>query len=196
MGRDGPAVNQDPFGLANHPVVGVSWYEALAFTRWLTTRLRDREVIPKKWTVQLPNEPEWEKAARGTDGRLYPWGSEAKPNWANYKETGIGTTSTVGCFPQGKSHWPKKEGANHIEEMSGNVWEWTRSVYVRQSYPPDETKWATREQLNSKGLRVLRGGSWRYRVSYMRCAFRGWNRPGSRYYLLGFRVVASPLSSP
>ena len=72
-GRDGPAVNQDPFGLANHPVVGVSWNEALAFTQWLTTRLQEVGKISKGWVIQLPNEPEWERAARGTKGRKYPW---------------------------------------------------------------------------------------------------------------------------
>ena len=187
-GRDGPAVNQDPFGLANHPVVGVSWYEALAFTRWLTTRLQEAGKIPKGWEIQLPNEPEWERAARGTEGWKYSWEGEPNPNNANYVETGVGTTSAVGCFPQGES-------PNHIEEMSGNVWEWTRSVYDRDYYSADQTKWVNRELLDSKGSRVLRGGAFFFTDDLMRCACRFNLHPYNSDWLVGFRVVASPFSS-
>ena len=181
-------INDLKDGLANHPVVGVSWYEALAFTQWLTTRLQEAGKISKDWVIQLPNEPEWERAARGTKGRKYPWEGKLNPNNANYNKTGIGSTSAVGCFPQGES-------PNHIEEMSGNVWEWTRSVYDRDYYSADQTKWANRELLDSKGSRVLRGGAFFFTDDLMRCACRFNLHPYNSDWLVGFRVVASPFSS-
>jgi formylglycine-generating enzyme required for sulfatase activity len=81
------------FDLPNHPAVVVSWYEALAFCNWLGQKLG--------MAVSLPTEAQWERAARGTDGRTYPWGEEITPNHANYDETGIAATTAVGIFPRG-----------------------------------------------------------------------------------------------
>ena len=97
------------YNLPNHPVVAVSWYEALAFCNWLGEKLGVK--------VSLPTEAQWEKAARGTDGRQYPWGEKITPDHANYAETKIDATSAVGIFPKGASPY----GAL---DMSGNVWEW------------------------------------------------------------------------
>ena len=112
------------FDLPNHPVVNVTWYEALAFCGWLGEKLGH--------PVTLPTEAQWEKAARGPDGRRYPWGPEITPQHANYDETGIGTTSAVGVFPLGASPC----GAL---DMSGNAWEWCLTRW-REDYtqPADE----------------------------------------------------------
>jgi len=175
------------FDLLNHPVVGVSWYEAVAFCRWLMDKLGVE--------VRLPSEAEWEKAARGTDGRRYPWGEEPDPNQANYDETGIGTTSAVGIFPDGETDYG-------CLDMSGNVWEWTRSLWGEEwdkptfKYPYDSND--GRENIDAPGgvLRVLRGGAFSLNRGVVRCACRGGNLPGSRDALFGFRVVVSPVISP
>ncbi len=189
----------------NHPVVGISWYEVVKYCEWLTERLREWEGTPEAlrrrlfdgWVVTLPSEAEWEKAARGTDGRRYPWGNDPAPNRANYDESGIGTTSAVGCFPGGKSPYG-------VEEMSGNVWEWTRSLWEKRGkgeekpdfgYPYDP---ADRKRENLKAgpdvLRVLRGGSFHDDQRNVRCAYRlRYHPPLDLWYDLGFRlVVASP----
>ncbi len=183
-----------PFDLPNHPVVGITWHEALAFCRWLTEKLLDAglefqvwrkgqieilDLKSKGFEVRLPTEAEWEKAARGTDGWIYPWGNEPDPNRANYDKTGIGTTSAVGSFPLGESPC----GAL---DMSGNVLEWCQTKW-RDSY-----KTKADESLEGADPRVVRGGSWNYGPRVMRGAFRDRLDPDSRDCDLGFRVVVSP----
>ena len=172
------------FDLLNHPVVGVSWYEAVAFCRWLMDKLGVE--------ARLPSEAEWEKAARGTDGRRYPWGDEPDPNRANYDETGIGTTSAVGIFPSGQTPYG-------CLDMSGNVWEWTRSLWGKDlsepsfKYPYDPTD--GREDLSAGNdvCRVLRGGAFSALVGAFAARFASGS---SRSRYLGFRVVVSPVISP
>lgn len=184
-----PADYGEPFTLANHPVVGVNWWEALAFTRWLSEQLRAAKKLPAGWQVRLPSEAEWEKAARGDDGRDFPWLGKFDPDRVNYGATGVGSTSAVGCFPGGASPY----GA---EEMSGNVWEWTRSVYDKYPYPVEAKTLQQRENLvaGDSHSRVLRGGS--FGLNYennLRCAARDRHYPYSWNHLIGFRVCASPL---
>ena len=185
--RNQPFDLGEPFGLPNHPVVGVTWYEALAFTRWLTDYMQANGCLPEGWCVALPSEAEWEKGARDSDGREYPWGRELTPNHANYEKTGIDTSSAVGCFPLGASPYG-------VEEMSGNVWEWTRSVWANYPYGPNDG----RERLDAGDdvARVLRGGSFLDRDQFVRCGARYRFSPHRRYWNLGFRVDLSPLSSP
>ncbi|MCP4543650.1 MAG: SUMF1/EgtB/PvdO family nonheme iron enzyme [Chloroflexi bacterium] len=181
-------------GVDTHPVVRVSWYEALKYGQWLTETLRAWEGTPeplatllreKRWTITLPSEAEWEKAARGPDGRVFPWGQDVDPNRANYGDTGIGKTSAAGCFPRGISPYG-------VEDLSGNVWEWTRSIF--DDYPYDSRD--GRENLAASGdhSRVLRGGSFLRNDRNVRCAYRLNGNPNDRFSSLGFRlVVVSPL---
>jgi formylglycine-generating enzyme required for sulfatase activity len=153
--------------IPNHPVRYVSFHEALAYCRWLTAELKRAEWTPPKlrerlvngWTITLPSEAEWEKAARGSDARIYPWDDEFDASRVNGADAGLGTTSAVGLFPAGRS-------PVGCFDMSGNVWEWTRSLWGegferprhRYPYQPDDTG---REALDAEDsvLRVVRGGS-------------------------------------
>ncbi len=181
--RDRPYDYGSPFNLPNHPVVGVSWYECLAFCRWLTGAWRESGVIDSDDVVCLPTEAEWEKAVRGTDGRRYPWGEEPDPDRANYDETGIGATSAVGCFPGGASPYG-------CQDMSGNVWEWTSSLYEPYPYNPEDG----RENPDSTRGRVLRGGAFFDGADLVRCAARDYGGPALHFGNFGFRVVVSPIS--
>jgi len=196
-----PANERCLHGLANHPAVYVSWQDARAYCKWLTEQMQQQpEKTPASLAeflrqpeacVTLPSEAEWEKAARGPEGFVYPWGNEPDPNCANYADTGIDATSTVGCFPGGASV------AYRVEELSGNVWEWTRSVLGDYPYPEGAQERAERELLQSDGTepRVLRGGCFADVARNCRCALR--NRVIARYidFVVGFRVVLAALPS-
>jgi formylglycine-generating enzyme required for sulfatase activity len=181
------------YGPPNHPVVWLGWLDALKYCEWLTARLREWEVTPEPlatllrqdgWCVTLPNEPEWEKAARGTDGRLYPWGNEPNNDCGNFGGTGIMTTSAVGCFPAGASPYG-------IEDMSGNVWEWTRSVWGTYPYPTDTMGLAGREYLEVReGVRrVRRGGAFFSSPRSARCTVRLGSGPYPHGGGMGCRAV-------
>jgi formylglycine-generating enzyme required for sulfatase activity len=195
--RDVPVAFNPPFNLANHPVVGVSWYEAVAYCRWLTEELQATGKLKTGQLVRLPTEAEWEKAARGPHpplvppsggetrsegGRIYPWGDEADPNRANYDVSGIGTTSAVGCFPGGKSPYG-------CEEMSGNVWEWCSTIWDEKAYPfKIRDEWG-RAYLNRTNVRVLRGGSWDNSGLSARAPYRYFYGPTFTNDYVGFRCA-------
>ena len=169
-------------GADNEPVVAVTWHDAIAYCHWLGGCLKGSSLEPLaellrggQWRLTLPSEAEWEKAARGDRGGEFPWGDEADPDCANFDKTGIGTTSAVGCFPDGASSFG-------VEELNGNVWEWTRSLWGADWYKPLPYPYQPgkeREDLaaGDKVLRVLRGGSFDSEADYARCAARSGARP-------------------
>jgi formylglycine-generating enzyme required for sulfatase activity len=175
-----------PRGKENHPMVKVSWYDAMAYCRWLA------EVTGKSYC--LPSEAEWEKGARGSDGRIYPWGNQWDAERCNSKEGGKGDTTPVGAYPQGASPYG-------LLDMAGNVLEWTRSllfVYNGDPFNYPYNAWDGREAFKVKGpgrlyaYRAMRGGLFDNDEGDVRCACRRGGYPERRPYGCGFRVVVAP----
>jgi formylglycine-generating enzyme required for sulfatase activity len=208
--RNYPENYGEPFSLDNHPVVGVTWYEALAYSRWLDEQLRAiapemlqkftdplldpiqagfwQGLAKKRLNVRLPSEAEWERAARNTDTRQYTVTVENNSEKANTYDTETGATRAVGCFPSNAS----TEG---VQDLAGIVWEWTRSLYGPYPYPsydnPDKLR--GRENTTSADHRVMRGGSFGNLRWNVPSTFRLDESPNAQYRDLGFRLVVSPL---
>jgi formylglycine-generating enzyme required for sulfatase activity len=177
----------------NCPAVYVDWDDARAFCEWLTVEWRQNGRVSANEIVRLTTEAEWEKAARGSDGRTFPWGSDWKGNHCNSRDSEIGRPSAVGMFPAGASPYA-------CLDMAGNVWEWTSSLWGKGWEKPD-FKYPYRsddgrESLKAEGLRVLRGGSWLDYRGFARCSYRYWGGPDDRGGFIGFRVVVSPIPFP
>ncbi|GAK60834.1 signal transduction protein [Candidatus Vecturithrix granuli] len=187
--KHGPEKYGGEFDLPNHPVVMVCWYEAAAFCQWLTRRLQKAGKLPAHQAIRLPTEAEWEKAARGEDGRTYPWGKKIDPEHANYSDTGLGVTTPVGCFPRGASPYG-------CEDMSGNVWEWCLDQCEwddKFNIVTDTYKDGIIDPVCVTGSdRVVRGGSWYYGAGYCRSAHRLGGDPGDRIGSVGFRLLRTP----
>ena len=166
-----------PKGKKDHPVVGVTWHDAVAYCQWLA------EATGKAYG--LPSEAEWEKAARGTDGRIYPWGNEWDEKRCNSREGGPGDTTPVGQYS------PVGDSPYGCVDMAGNVLEWCSSL--RKPYPYDPKD--GREDAKAEGRRALRGGSWYDGQGYARVSSRYFVRPGNFSSLVGFRVVVAPVFS-
>jgi formylglycine-generating enzyme required for sulfatase activity len=168
----------------DHPVFEVSWQDAMAYCRWLNDLLSGK--LPQGLVLRLPTEAEWEKAARATDGREWPWGSEFDKHKCNSFEGGKGVMTPVGLYsPQGDSPYG-------CADMAGNVWEWTHSLYKPYPYKADDGR---EDEKRGAARRVLRGGAFFNLVRLTRCAFRGWPGPHLEWGRVGFRVAASlPIS--
>jgi|GEM_PF-478567 len=165
-----PAQDDREYGEDNYPVVNVTWHDALAYCLWLSQQTGLK--------VSLPSEAEWEKAARGTDGRRYPWGDDS-PTAARYnpdKLTPIGQYSPQGDSPYGCS------------DMISNVWEWTRTIYEPYPYDPKDG----RENLEGDKARAIRGLAFNNPEKFARCASRYRLKPILHLRTLGFRVVILP----
>lgn len=170
------------------PVVGVSWYEAMAFCRWWTITYgskwgEETHGIGGEVMMRLPTEAEWEFAAKGYEENEYPWGNESpdsKKGFANIGKWASNRTTTVGSYPKGKTK-------TNLYDMGGNVWEWCFDWYDNDYYKKSEK----RDPVNLKGkdFRTLRGGSWRYTQGDARCADRDRLDPNVRHLLIGFRCV-------
>ncbi len=153
------------------PVIGVSWYEAGAYCRWLS----DQSGL----NYRLPAEAEWEFAARGNDGRLYPWGVDFDPARCNSAANGLTHTSPVGQYsPAGDSPWG-------IAGMAGNVSEWTASIF--RPYPSRAA--GAQNEPGEEAPRVTRGGSWQSNFLRLRTTSRGNNDPWFSDNDLGFRLA-------
>jgi formylglycine-generating enzyme required for sulfatase activity len=163
-----------------HPVVHVKWTDAIEYCQWLNSLLKAE--LPGGLVLRLPTEAEWEKAARGTNGREFPWGNQFDRNKCNSSEGGKCTTTPVGLYsPQGDSPYG-------CADLAGNVWEWTHSLVNEYPYKANDG----REYEKASGNRVLRGGSFNGIDRSARCAYRIVDVISSYLNIIGFRVVASP----
>ena len=168
----------EKYGEENHPVVNVSWYDAVEYCKWLSAKLLN---CCRK--IRLPTEAEWEKAARRSKYLNFPYDDDDDPDKMNYSKTGIRSTSPVGCFPRGVSPYG-------ISDMAGNVDEWCHDGIRKYS----ENSEANPLGATEKGAgRAIRGGSWDGVAGNCRTANRYGYGPGNRSRNQGFRLVCLPL---
>ncbi len=162
-----------PSGKEDHPVVHVSWRDAVAFCKWLS-----QETCK---SFRLPTEAEWEKAARGTEGRIYPWGDELPTDKLCNFDDSVGDTTPVGQYSS------RGDSPYGCADMTGNVWEWTQSLFKDYPYQAGDG----REDPSGSAGRVVRGGSFVGGQDRARSAYRGYRNPNSRNDYYGFRVGVS-----
>lgn len=193
-----PKYWHDPiYNTDQQPVVGVSWYEAMAYANWLAQKTGRK--------YRLPSEAEWERAACGNPKRQYPWGNNWDGHLANFADLtltqakgkinwrqivtwantsirdGYAHTAPVGSYPKGAT----PEG---IFDLSGNVWEWTSTLYSDYPYRLDDG----RDSHDLKGERIIRGGGWASPMEDLRCTYRSYAQQNKQIYHLGFRLARTP----
>lgn len=189
---------QIPAGKEQHPVVYVSWHDAVAFCDWLNGEWRkakgewrkansERQMANGEFrdlplAIRLPTEAEWEKAARGTDGRLYPWGNDPPDTSRCNFEMNVGDTTPVGQYS------PRGDSPYGCADMSGNVWEWCADWYDSGYYRSAPARNPAGPA--SGGFRVVRGGAFLSGARSARCACRGGGEPVILDWCQGFRLVA------
>lgn len=161
--------------LSYHPVVNVSWDDAVLYAKWLTGC--------SKTVWRLPSEAEWEKASRGIDGRIFPWGNHYQLNRANTKERGIDQTTPINTFPEGASTYG-------VLDTIGNVMEWTNTLWKPYPYNPDDS---CEDVDNLRDLRIARGGSYLDTWNNARSATRWPSKHNHTSCYKGFRLV-KPIS--
>jgi formylglycine-generating enzyme required for sulfatase activity len=174
-----PADWAEQLARLDHPVVSVSWDDATVYAQWLTQTTQTPHRMGHLW--RLPTEAEWEKVARGTDGRIYPWGDTWDESCANTADGGPDATTPVGSYPSGASPY----GA---QDIAGNVCEWTSSLYRPYFYDPATSEDKGRYRTE---VRVLRGGAWDEAAWNARAARRDWDWPDVLYSDRGFRLARS-----
>jgi formylglycine-generating enzyme required for sulfatase activity len=189
-----------PADKADHPVVGVNYRDAIAFCKWAA----EETDLP----LRLPTEAEWEKAARGSDGRTYPWGDEWEDGICNTRETKSKGTTPVG------HNSPQSDSPYGLTDLAGNVQEWLSNLFGDYPYDPEDGRellvnnldhdqllprlWDTgctsvpRSLEAGKDKSVIRGGSWRETKHQSRCAYRSWAAPLHRSDDTGFRCCYEP----
>ena len=165
-------------GGKDHPVFNVKWTDTIEYCQWLNNLLRNE--LPSALVLRLPTEAEWEKAARGTDGREYPWGNIFDKDKCNTGKSGTGTTS-VGLYS------PSGDSSYGCADMAGNVWEWTHSLRMQYPYKNNDG----REDERDSGARVMRGGSMSCYERSVRCMYRSAALPNG-FNDYGFRVCLAP----
>lgn len=181
-----PYLWDDPhYNAPDQPVIGATWHEALAFTKWLTEHYRTNGIIGVDEVIRLPSEAEWEYAARGPNSLIYPWGNDwdaSKSFIRRYVKTPV---APVGSVPSGAS-WV---GALDI---SGNEPEWTNTLYIYDKFVYAYVADDGRENINASGPRIVRDNIWDYvdptgRPIYLEAVHRNYADPSDRGY--GFRIV-------
>jgi formylglycine-generating enzyme required for sulfatase activity len=167
----------------NHPRDSVSWYQAVAFTHWLTAKRRAAGLLSENEEIRLPTEKEWEYAPRGIDEHRYLYPGNFDSARGNTKETGIGRSSAVGLFLDGASPFS-------VLDMSGNLWEWCLNDYQNREF--------TDGYGNGK-YKVLRGGSFYFVQDFAASSFRNltsqFYHPSNTNLDYGLRLVACPIGA-
>ncbi|KAF4822505.1 Serine/threonine-protein kinase pkn1 [Colletotrichum siamense] len=183
----------------NAPATDLTWHDARAYCRWLTERWRASGEITPNNEVRLPTEPEWERASRGdqseagSEGLVYPWGTEWETDAANSEEAGFNNTCAVGLFPKGRSPYG-------CYDMAGQVWEWCTTLWGEHMASPSfKYPWKNDEREALQGpetiRRALRGGCFSSPKVKANCTYRGSLEPAGFWRGNGFRIVVAPNSA-